>query len=64
MIALSIGQKPWQEEAGQPAFCLRQYQMRVALRHGEKPFMSYQAIHFTRPAIIYRFRPRGVAEHV
>ena len=43
-VTLTVRQQARNKKAGEPRRRLRQYQMSIALRHGEKPFMSNQMI--------------------
>lgn len=59
-IALPVRQKAWNKKAGQPPFRLGQHQMRIALRHREKPFMPDKPV----AAVTALFRFGGIAEYV
>ena len=63
-VALPVGQKARQEEAGEPPAGLGQHQMGVALRHREKPFVPHQAVRFAGSAAIQRLSARRIAQHV
>ena len=63
-VAAAVQQNARQEEVGQPAFGLRQNQVRIALRHREEPLVPHQPVGFARPARAERRGGGGIAQHV
>ncbi len=59
-IAQAVWEKTGNEKARQAAFRLRQYQMGIALRHREEPFMAHQPV----ATVAAPFCPGGIAENI